>query len=109
MGNATIDAKGTKRVHVSCPHDCPDGCSMSVTVDLESGKAIRVEGDKTHPVTQGFLCGKVNSYLDYVYNDQRVLYPQRRVGPKGPGAKCCLLYTSPSPRDRTRSRMPSSA
>ena len=25
------------------------------------------------------------------------------------GAKCCLLYTSPSPRDRTRSRMPSSA
>jgi len=24
-------------------------------------------------------------------------------------AWCCLLYTSPSPRDRTRSRMPSSA
>ena len=24
-------------------------------------------------------------------------------------SKCCLLYTSPSPRDRTRSRMPSSA
>ena len=24
-------------------------------------------------------------------------------------AKFCLLYTSPSPRDRTRSRMPSSA
>ena len=28
----------------------------------------------------------------------------------GPGAtNACLLYTSPSPRDRTRSRMPSSA
>ena len=25
------------------------------------------------------------------------------------GAYICLLYTSPSPRDRTRSRMPSSA
>eukprot|EP00656_Telonema_subtile_P020825 TRINITY_DN21897_c0_g1_i2.p2 TRINITY_DN21897_c0_g1~~TRINITY_DN21897_c0_g1_i2.p2 ORF type:complete len:128 (+),score=49.31 TRINITY_DN21897_c0_g1_i2:115-498(+) len=25
------------------------------------------------------------------------------------GASSCLLYTSPSPRDRTRSRMPSSA
>ena len=25
------------------------------------------------------------------------------------GAHTCLLYTSPSPRDRTRSRMPSSA
>ena len=28
---------------------------------------------------------------------------------KSPNAKSCLLYTSPSPRDRTRSRMPSSA
>ena len=27
----------------------------------------------------------------------------------GHGLKTCLLYTSPSPRDRTRSRMPSSA
>ena len=86
MENATIDVKGTKRVHVSCPHDCPDGCSMSVTVDQKSGKAVRVEGDKTHPVTQGFLCGKVNSYLEYVYNDRRVLYPHRRIGPKGPDA-----------------------
>ena len=25
------------------------------------------------------------------------------------GGMCCLLYTSPSPRDRTRARMPSSA
>ena len=30
------------------------------------------------------------------------------LGPNGAG-KTCLLYTSPSPRDRTRSRMPSSA
>ena len=29
--------------------------------------------------------------------------------PKGLWYKSCLLYTSPSPRDRTRSRMPSSA
>ena len=28
---------------------------------------------------------------------------------KSPTYKGCLLYTSPSPRDRTRSRMPSSA
>ena len=27
----------------------------------------------------------------------------------GVGINACLLYTSPSPRDRTRSRMPSSA
>ena len=28
---------------------------------------------------------------------------------QNPEFKACLLYTSPSPRDRTRSRMPSSA
>ena len=34
----------------------------------------------------------------------------RRIADLSPGsAKTCLLYTSPSPRDRTRSRMPSSA
>ncbi len=72
---------------VACPHDCPDACLMRVTVDTESGRAIKVEGDPTHPVTRGYLCNKVNHYLDLVYNDQRVLYPHRRVGPKGPGAK----------------------
>ena len=32
------------------------------------------------------------------------------IGQNGPGiSNCCLLYTSPSPRDATLSRMPSSA
>ena len=36
------------------------------------------------------------------------LLPSWMVG-RRPDLKICLLYTSPSPRDRTRSRMPSSA
>ena len=32
-----------------------------------------------------------------------------RLAKHGRKHNCCLLYTSPSPRDRTRSRMPSSA
>ncbi len=78
---------GQKVVHATCPHDCPDACAMLVTVDVKSGRAIRVEGDPSHPVTRGYLCNKVNHYLDLVYNDRRVLYPRRRIGPKGPGAK----------------------
>ena len=76
-----------KVVHISCPHDCPDACSLLVTVDKASNRAIKVAGDPSHPYTKGYLCGKVNHYLDYVYNDQRVMYPHRRLGPKGPGAK----------------------
>ena len=73
--------------HVCCPHDCPDTCSMLVTRDDSTGRAVRVQGDPTHPVTRGYLCNKVNHYLDLVYNDNRVLYPHKRVGPRGPGAK----------------------
>jgi len=73
--------------HVVCPHDCPDTCSMLVTRDDTTGRAVEVRGDPTHPITRGYLCNKVNHYLDLVYNDKRVLYPHKRIGPKGPGAK----------------------
>lgn len=73
--------------HVCCPHDCPDTCSMLVTRNDKTGKAVAVQGDPSHPLTKGYLCNKVNHYLDLVYNDNRVLYPHRRVGPKGPNAK----------------------
>jgi anaerobic selenocysteine-containing dehydrogenase len=73
---------GVKVVHVTCPHDCPDACSMRVTVDQSSGRAVKVEGDPTHPITRGYLCNKVNNYLEYAHNPNRVLYPRRRVGPR---------------------------
>ena len=64
-------------VHTVCSHDCPDSCAVLVTVD-ETGRAVKVEGDKSQPVTQGFLCGKVAKYLDRVYAPDRILYPLRR-------------------------------
>ncbi|HZF23072.1 MAG TPA: molybdopterin-dependent oxidoreductase [Burkholderiales bacterium] len=88
MGSIKEAVENRLRVaRVACPHDCPDACLMRVTVDTLSGRAIKVEGDPTHPVTRGYLCNKVNHYLDLVYNDRRVLFPHRRTGPKGPGAK----------------------
>src|SRR5436305_2257658 len=70
-------------VRGACPHDCPDTCAMLVTV--ENGRAIRVAGDPEHPFTQGFLCTKVNRYVERTYHPDRLLYPLRRVGPKGSG------------------------
>src|SRR5579863_1979235 len=71
-------------VHAACPHDCPDACGVLITV--EDGQATRIQGDPEHPVTRGFLCAKVAKYLDRVYSPDRVLYPMRRVGAKGPAA-----------------------
>jgi anaerobic selenocysteine-containing dehydrogenase len=66
-----------RTVHSVCSLDCPDSCGVLVTID-DAGKAVRVQGDPNHPVTQGFLCGKVAKYLDRVYAPDRLLYPMRR-------------------------------
>lgn len=76
-------AAGRRRLKVVCPHDCPDTCVM--TVDVEHGRAVGIGGDPDHRFTAGFLCAKVNQYLDRVYSPDRLLHPLRRVGPKGAG------------------------
>jgi anaerobic selenocysteine-containing dehydrogenase len=76
-----------KVVHAVCSLDCPDTCSLHITVNDE-GRAVKIQGNPDHPVTRGFLCAKVTKYLDLVYSPDRVLYPMRRKPgvPKGPVA-----------------------
>ena len=49
--------------------------------------------------------GQVGSTLGRLLSERQDLRPKA----KDLMSLVCLLYTSPSPRDRTRSRMPSSA
>ncbi len=70
-------------VRGACPHDCPDTCAMLVHV--RDGRAVRVQGDPEHPVTQGFLCTKVNRYVERTYHADRLTVPLRRAGAKGEG------------------------
>jgi anaerobic selenocysteine-containing dehydrogenase len=79
----------TRIVHAVCSLDCPDSCGVLVTVQTGtdgSDRAVKVTGDPAHPVTRGFLCGKVARFLDRVYAPDRLLYPMRRRAgvPKGP-------------------------
>jgi anaerobic selenocysteine-containing dehydrogenase len=71
-------------VRGACPHDCPDTCATLVTV--KDGRAERIAGDPAHPFTSGFLCTKVNRYIERTYHPDRLTRPLRRVGPKGSGA-----------------------
>ncbi len=66
-----------------CPLDCPDACSLKVTV--RDGKMISVTGDPNHPVTRGAICNKVRHMPQRVHHPQRVLTPLRRTGAKGQG------------------------
>jgi anaerobic selenocysteine-containing dehydrogenase len=67
----------------ACPLDCPDACSLEVKV--EEGRVTKLDGDRRNPVTQGFICSKVRRMPELLYGPDRLLYPERRVGPKGEG------------------------
>ena len=65
-------------VDTACPLDCPDSCSLSVTV--QNGKVITIDGSHRNPVTDGFICAKVRKFDDRVYGPDRLLTSRRSQG-----------------------------
>jgi anaerobic selenocysteine-containing dehydrogenase len=74
---------GRSIVRTACPLDCPDSCSLSVTV--ERGRISEIDGGRVAPSTDGYICGKVRRFDRRVYSDERILHPAVRSGPKGSG------------------------
>lgn len=84
MSGATQPASAGGEIRVvrgACPHDCPDTCAT--VTQTQDGRAISFGAASDHPITQGWLCAKVRPYLERVYHPDRLLYPMRRVSPKG--------------------------
>ena len=70
-------------INGTCPHDCPDACGIRTWV--EQGRAVAFEAQPKHPVADGWLCAKVNPYLERVYHADRLTTPLRRTGNRGSG------------------------
>jgi len=66
-----------------CPLDCPDSCGIDAT--LSNGRITKLSGAKDHPITAGFICRKMQNYHHRIHSEQRILFPQKRIGPKGKG------------------------
>ena len=77
------ETESTTVVRGACPHDCPDTCALLTTV--ENGRAVKVQGNPDHPMTDGVLCTKVARYAERTYHPDRIQQPLKRVGPKGSG------------------------
>jgi anaerobic selenocysteine-containing dehydrogenase len=49
-----------------------------VVVTVRDGRALRLQGNKAHPITRGFLCARTVKYLDRVYSPHRLTRPLLR-------------------------------
>jgi len=75
---------GARVARVACPLDCPDACSLEVTV--RAGRVERIEGaGDRNPLTDGYLCTKVRTFAEHVDSTERIDRPMRRIGSKGEG------------------------
>ena len=62
---------------------CSAGCGIQVRI--VDGNARKIEGNPNHPVNLGGVCALGQSALQELYNPDRILVPQRRIGDKGTG------------------------
>jgi anaerobic selenocysteine-containing dehydrogenase len=70
-------------VQTACPLDCPDACTLNVTV--RGGRVIKIDGANENHITNGYICAKVRRFPERVYGDDRLLFPAIRRGTKGSG------------------------
>ncbi len=67
----------------TCPLDCPDTCSLVVTI--EDNKLTKLRGNPEQETTKGFACVKMYAYPERQHHKDRLGYPLKRVGKKGEG------------------------
>ena len=77
-------------------------------LSAQESAANTEEANNQVRATRKAAYGDIGEQLDEIYKDIDA-WKARIKSIKDNNPKSCLLYTSPSPRDRTRSRMPSSA
>ena len=64
---------------------CSPGHHCGVDCYVKDGRIIRVEGTPDHPYNHGKLCTKGSSLRNYVYREDRIRTPLKRVGERGEG------------------------
>ncbi|MEX1105959.1 MAG: molybdopterin-dependent oxidoreductase [Ilumatobacteraceae bacterium] len=69
--------------HTACTLDCPDTCSLAVTVI--DGRIERIDAAPGNALTDGWICAKVKRHAERVYAPERVQTPLVRTGRKGSG------------------------
>jgi len=64
---------------------CGPSAGCGIYAIVKDGKFVGVEGMKDLPLNRGRLCAKAHAAPQWVYSEQRLKYPLRRIGKKGEG------------------------
>lgn len=64
---------------------CSPGMHCGVDAYVKDGVIVKVEGTCGHPINDGKLCTKGLSNRGYIYREDRIRTPLRRVGERGEG------------------------
>ena len=81
MSDSNGQFSTSRTTDTACLLDCPDACSLSVQV--EHGRIVKIDGSTEQPVTNGYICAKVRNFGERVYGESRLLVPGIREGTKG--------------------------
>jgi anaerobic selenocysteine-containing dehydrogenase len=65
--------------------NCESACGLMAYVDKGSYDIRKFEGNPAHPGSRGRNCAKGPATHNQVYDPERILYPLKRVGPRGSG------------------------
>ena len=64
---------------------CSPGMHCGINAYIKDGKVIKIEGIDGHPSNDGRLCTKGMANREYIYREDRIKTPLRRVGKRGEG------------------------
>ena len=65
--------------------NCEAACGLVAYVDKGTQKIRKVEGNPYHPGSRGRNCAKGPATVNQIDDPERILYPMKRVGPRGSG------------------------
>lgn len=65
--------------------NCEAACGLMAFIDKDTGVIRKLEGNPYHPGSRGKNCAKGPATINQVNDPNRILYPLKRVGPRGGG------------------------
>jgi len=63
--------------------NCESACGLLAYVDKETMEVTKIEGNPAHPGSRGRNCAKGPATINQTSDPERILYPLKRVGPRG--------------------------